>query len=68
VIRGAPKKGIRMISTTIPLFEGATRDAVNEWIRRSGKFDAVVDFDQRSATRPARRSWCPRAPQQIACT
>lgn len=23
-----------------------TRQRVNEWIRRSGKFDAVVDFDK----------------------
>ena len=68
------KKGIRVIGTTIPSFEGATfsgagldltlytperekaRQAVNEWIRHSGAFDAVVDFDEvlRDPTRPAR--------------
>ena len=33
-----------------------TRIAVNEWIRRSGEFDGVVDFDQavRDPDRPAR--------------
>jgi lysophospholipase L1-like esterase len=63
LITRAHQKGIRIIGTTIPPFEGATftgaglnltfftteresvRAAVNEWIRRSGQFDAVVDFD-----------------------
>jgi lysophospholipase L1-like esterase len=71
LIARAHKKGIRVIGTTIPPFEGATfvgsglnltlytperekvRATVNEWIRHSGRFDAVVDFDE--ATRdPAR--------------
>jgi lysophospholipase L1-like esterase len=71
LIARAHKRGIRVIGTTIPPFEGATfvafglnltlynperekvRATVNEWIRHSGKFDAVVDFDE--ATRdPAR--------------
>jgi len=53
--------GVRVIGTTVPPFEGAlqgtpleghhsvakdrVRQAVNEWIRTSGTFDAVVDFD-----------------------
>jgi lysophospholipase L1-like esterase len=63
LIARAHKKGIRVIGTTIPAFEGSTfvgaglnltlytaerekaRQAVNEWIRHSGKFDGVVDFD-----------------------
>ncbi len=73
IIARAHKKGIRVIGTTIPPFEGATfvayglnlslytperdktRDAVNEWIRHGGKFDAVVDFDEavRDPARPA---------------
>jgi lysophospholipase L1-like esterase len=64
------QKGIRVIGTTIPPFEGAkfdelelstpgrekTRMAVNAWIRSSGEFDAVVDFDRavRDPDRPAR--------------
>ena len=73
LIARAHKRGIRVIGTTIPPFEGSTfvafglnltlytpereksRQAVNEWIRHSGKFDGVVDFDE--ATRdPARPS------------
>src|SRR5258708_37960654 len=73
IIARAHKKGIQVIGTTIPPFEGATfvayglnlslytperdktRDAVNEWIRHGGKFDAVVDFgeDVRDPASPA---------------
>jgi len=74
LIARARRKGVRVIGTTIPPFEGATfsaaglnltfytperesaRQAVNEWIRRSRAFDAVVDFDEvlRDPTHPAR--------------
>ena len=74
LIARARVKGVRVIGTTIPPFEGATfsaaglnltfytperesaRQAVNEWIRRSRAFDAVVDFDEvlRDPTHPAR--------------
>jgi lysophospholipase L1-like esterase len=74
LIARAGKKGIRVIGTTIPPFEGATfsgaglnltldtpereraRVAVNDWIRHSGAFDGVVDFDEvlRDPTRPTR--------------
>lgn len=46
--------GIRVIGATLTPFEGAgyyteageaDRQAVNEWIRTSGEFDDVVDFD-----------------------
>lgn len=46
--------GIRIIGATLTPQEGqttateqgeVTRKAVNEWIRNSGRFDAVVDFD-----------------------
>jgi lysophospholipase L1-like esterase len=62
LIARAHKKGIRVIGTTIPPFEDATfrnptihfytpekesvRQEVNAWIRTSGEFDAVVDFDE----------------------
>jgi lysophospholipase L1-like esterase len=61
LIARAHKKGIRIIGTTIPPFENAffkeppvnfytpekeaVRQEVNAWIRGSGAFDAVVDFD-----------------------
>ena len=74
LITRAHAKGIRIIGTTIPPFEGAkfeaagmnlelytperdrTRIAVNEWIKRSGAFDGVVDFDRavRDPDRPSR--------------
>jgi len=76
LIARAHDKGVRIIATTIPPFEGATfnaaglnlgfytperdraRQAVNEWIRRSGAFDGVVDFDEvlRDPDRPTRLS------------
>lgn len=74
LIARARRKGVRVIGTTIPPFEGATftnaglnlsfytpereraRQAINEWIRHGGTFDAVVDFDEalRDPTRPTR--------------
>jgi len=43
------------LSLSTPERERA-RQAVNEWIRRSGEFDGVVDFDEvlRDPARPAR--------------
>jgi lysophospholipase L1-like esterase len=74
LIARARKKGVRVIGTTIPPFEGATfsgagldltlytperdraREAVNDWIRHSGAFDGVADFDEvlRDPMRPTR--------------
>jgi lysophospholipase L1-like esterase len=58
-------QGIRVVGATITPQEGQrtataqgeeTRQAVNQWIRTSGRFDAVVDFDAavRDPNRPAR--------------
>jgi lysophospholipase L1-like esterase len=57
--------GVRVYATTIAPYEGAeiytpegenARQAVNEWIRTSGAFDAVLDFDAvwRDPERPSR--------------
>ncbi len=66
------KKGIRVIGSTIPPFENGifrnpvinvytpeketVRQAVNAWIRSSGEFDAVIDFDEvvRDPSHPTR--------------
>ncbi|HKU68563.1 MAG TPA: SGNH/GDSL hydrolase family protein [Candidatus Baltobacteraceae bacterium] len=54
IVFQAHARGLRVIACTITPYEGwltydasgeATRTAVNEFIRRSGSFDAVVDFD-----------------------
>jgi len=61
LIARAHKRGIRAIGTTIPPFENAlwvspsisfstpekekVRQEVNAWIRNSGEFDGVIDFD-----------------------
>ena len=51
----AHQHGIKVIGGTLAPFLGAmyysaggdqTREAVNEWIRSGGEFDAVVDFDR----------------------
>jgi lysophospholipase L1-like esterase len=58
MIRRAHARGIRVYGATVMPFGGsqyssrehdAARVAVNAWIRRSGTFDAVIDFD--AATR-----------------
>ena len=65
MIESAHLHGIRVIGCTLTPFGGssaysergeAMRQAVNEWIRTSGAFDAVVDFDAvtRDVTDPQR--------------
>ena len=58
VIDRAHSQGIKVIGCTLTPYEGAgyarengeaIRSAVNEWVRKSGAFDAVVDFE--AATR-----------------
>jgi lysophospholipase L1-like esterase len=60
IIERAHTHGIQVIGCTLTPFEGAgyyrengevIREAVNNWIRTSGAFDAVVDFE--AATRDA---------------
>lgn len=55
LIRAAGARGVRIIGATILPFKGGgyyseqgerTRVAVNEWMRDSGEFDAVVDLDR----------------------
>jgi lysophospholipase L1-like esterase len=55
MIGRAHQHGIKVIGGTLVPFQGAmyysaagelTREAVNEWIRSGGEFDAVVDFDR----------------------
>ena len=60
MIEQAHEHGVRVIGCTMTPYEGAgyyredgekIRAAVNSWIRTSGAFDAVVDFE--AATRDA---------------
>ncbi|MGW5265874.1 SGNH/GDSL hydrolase family protein [Microbispora sp. NPDC004025] len=64
IVTRAHARGIRVYGATLTPFGGntpyddargcreAARQAVNQWIRTSGRFDAVVDFD-RAARDPA---------------
>jgi lysophospholipase L1-like esterase len=54
IIERAHLRGIRVIGATLTPYVGAAyatdqgeaiREAVNEWIRTSGAYDALVDFD-----------------------
>ena len=54
IIERAREHGIRVIGATLTPFAGAAyyseqgetaREAVNQWIRTSGAYDAVIDFD-----------------------
>ena len=60
LIREAHAKGLKAVGATLTPIKGsyyfspaneAKRDAVNDWIRTSGAYDAVVDFD-RAVTDP----------------
>jgi len=65
VIERAHARGVRVAGATLTPYEGAgyfskegeeIRAAVNDWIRDSGEFDAVIDFD--AATRnPESPTW-----------
>jgi lysophospholipase L1-like esterase len=72
LVEQAHARGVRVIGATLTPFEGALpgtpldnyyqpdkdilRQQVNDWIRHSGVFDAVIDFDAalRDPTRPTR--------------
>ncbi|HEX4545816.1 MAG TPA: GDSL-type esterase/lipase family protein [Candidatus Acidoferrum sp.] len=67
LISRAHARGIKLIGATISTFEGAdlpgyseskeaTRQAVNKWVRSSGSFDGVIDFDavRRDPGQPSR--------------
>jgi lysophospholipase L1-like esterase len=65
LIARAHERGVRVYATTIAPYEGSeiytpegenARQAVNEWIRASDAFDAVLDFDAvwRDPDRPSR--------------
>jgi lysophospholipase L1-like esterase len=54
IIERAHQHGIRVLGATLTPYEGAdyyssdgeiAREAVNQWIRTSGRFDGVIDFD-----------------------
>ena len=78
LIERAHTRGIRIFGATLTPFEGAAyftaageakRQALNQWIRTSGAYDGVIDFD--AATRdpghPAR--FLPQVPSPaITCT
>jgi lysophospholipase L1-like esterase len=55
IVRRAHERGVKVFGATIIPFEGAdyysrekekVRETVNEWIRTSKAFDAVIDFDK----------------------
>lgn len=65
LVRRARERGLRVIGATLTPFGGSggftaageiDRRTVNHWIRTSGVFDAVIDFDQllRDPRRPTR--------------
>jgi lysophospholipase L1-like esterase len=65
IIAAAHAAGLRIFGATLTPFKGASyysaateakREAVNRWIRTSGAFDGVIDFDQavRDAASPLR--------------
>lgn len=72
LIAQARMNRVRIVGATLPPFEGAlegtpleghyspdkeaARQAINRWIRESGAFDAIVDFDRllRDPSRPSR--------------
>jgi hypothetical protein len=65
IIARVRSKGLKIYGATLLPFEGAglytlagevVRQAVNQWIRTSGAYDGVIDFDQvlRDPSQPMR--------------
>ena len=59
LIRQAHARGVRVVGGTVMPYKGsfaytergeAVRDGLNAWIRSSGEYDAVVDFDRAMAS------------------
>lgn len=55
IIRAASQRGLRILGATLTPLKGSSyyspeheqiRDAVNAWIRSSGEYDAVLDFER----------------------
>jgi lysophospholipase L1-like esterase len=83
LIARAHDHGMRIIGATLTPFavafkgtplEGyynadkeAKRVALNEWIRHSGAFDGVIDFDAESAIRLTQSKWSPPTTRAITC-
>ena len=76
IIDAAHMRGIKVIGCTLTPYGGssgftdegeAIREAANNWIRTSGKFDAVVDFDKvtRDASDPKRFSPAAESPDML---
>ncbi len=76
IIDAAHMRGIKVIGCTLTPYGGssgykdegeAIREAANDWIRTSGKFDAVVDFDKvtRDASDPKRFSPAAESPDML---
>ncbi len=76
VIEAAHLRGIKVVGCTLTPYEGAAaykdageaiRAAANEWIRKSGEFDAVVDFDAatRDSADPKRFSAAAGSPDML---
>ena len=82
LIREGPRgRGVKIYGGTLLPFEGTTspgyfsaekeavRQAVNAWIRTSGSFDAVIDFDAALRDpRSRRRASCRRTTPATTCT
>ena len=59
MLRNGDRIAVEMPGTPIPVFTAAKevkRQAVNSWIRTSGEYDAVIDFDMvlRDPSHPSR--------------
>ena len=81
LIRRAHARGLKIYGATLTPFGGfvfssaekeAKRQAVNHWIRTSGEYDAVIDFDAvvRDPSNPTRlrsdlRQWRPSASERL---
>ncbi len=78
IVERAHVRGIRVIGATMTPYMGsdyyhpfpeneADRRAVNQWIRISGTFDAIVDFDSVLADRRIRSACCRHTTPATIC-
>ena len=77
IVDAAHEHGIKVIGATLTPYGGANyysdkgeqvREAVNDWIRSSGTFDGVVDFDKSTRIRRIPRTSIRPTTPAITCT
>ena len=77
LIEFAHTRGLKIYGATLTPFDGANyftregeakREAINQWIKTSKAYDAVIDFDLATRDPPTRQNSCRYTTRETTCT